>query len=266
MNQKLLLGRYLPGQSIIHQLDPRLKLFGSFYMIALLFFCSTWQSYLWMFFWLMIVVSASKIPWKFFLSGMKPLVGLILFTVSLQILFTGGEPVYFSWGIITISQFGLKHGVLVFFRFMFIILWSTLLTLTTDPLALSDAIESSLRPLEKVKFPAHEVALMLSIALRFVPTLLDEATTIMNAQRARGVSFNSGSLKKRLQAMIPLLVPLFINSFNRADELAIAMEARGYQGGAGRSKYRQLCWQKKDTVSMLLLITITVGVILLRKY
>ena len=184
--------------------------------------------------------------------------------MSLQILFTQGDHVYFQWGWITISEFGLKNGAYIFIRFVLIIFMSTLLTLTTPPLSLSDAIEYLLRPLKVVKFPAHEVSLMLSIALRFVPTLMDETEKIMNAQRARGVDFSEGNLMQKMKSIVPLLIPLFVSSFNRAEELATAMEARGYNGGDGRTKYRILRWEKEDTFVMIAFGLLTAALIFLR--
>ena len=262
---KLLLGRYIPGDSIVHQLDPRTKLLTSFYFIGIIFLCNNWQSYLMMFAFTLVAIFVSKINIAFFLRGVKPLIWLILFTVALQILFTGGEGTYFSWGIINISRFGIINGVFIFCRFVLIIFMSTLLTLTTPPLALADAIETLLRPLEKIKFPAHEVSLMLSIALRFVPTLMDETEKIMNAQRARGVDFGEGNLMQKMKAIVPLLIPLFVSSFNRAEDLATAMESRGYKGGDGRSKYRILKWETRDTLTLFVFAILTIALVYIRK-
>jgi energy-coupling factor transport system permease protein len=153
----------------------------------------------------------------------------------------------------------------IFLRFILIISISTLMTLTTQPLSMSDAVEFLLRPLKVIRFPVHEVSLMLSIALRFVPTLMDETEKIMNAQRARGVDFNDGKLIQRIKAIIPLLIPLFVSSFKRADELATAMEARGYQGGEGRTRYRKLTWHPRDTFAIFVLILLTIGMFMVRR-
>ncbi|MGX7025733.1 energy-coupling factor transporter transmembrane component T family protein [Vagococcus hydrophili] len=247
MMNKLILGRYIPGDSFIHNLDPRAKLVASFYFIAIIFLCNNFASFGLMFAFTLFAILLSKISVRFFIKGVKPLIWLILFTVILQVLFSQGGEVYFKWGIFTISEWGLKNGAYIFIRFVLIIFMSTLLTLTTPPLSLADAIEYLLRPLKAIKFPAHEISLMLSIALRFVPTLMDETEKIMNAQRARGVDFGEGNLMQKMKAIVPLLIPLFVSSFNRAEDLAIAMEARGYQGGEGRTKYRVLHWEKNDT-------------------
>lgn len=264
MMNKLILGRYIPGDSFVHRLDPRAKLIASFYFIGIIFICNNFYSFGLMFLFTLLAIRLSQINMRFFLRGVKPLVWLILFTVSLQILFTQGDHVYFQWGWITISEFGLKNGAYIFIRFVLIIFMSTLLTLTTPPLSLSDAIEYLLRPLKVVKFPAHEVSLMLSIALRFVPTLMDETEKIMNAQRARGVDFSEGNLMQKMKSIVPLLIPLFVSSFNRAEELATAMEARGYNGGDGRTKYRILRWEKEDTFVMIAFGLLTAALIFLR--
>jgi energy-coupling factor transport system permease protein len=265
MMDKLIFGRYIPGNSIIHKLDPRAKLMGSMYFIGIIFLANNWQTYTLLLLFTMLVIWLSKVKLSFFINGVKPLIWLILFTVILQVLFTGGGTVYFSWGPITVSQEGLLNGVYIFCRFVLIIFMSTLLTLTTMPLSLTDAIEFLLRPLLAIKVPVYEIALMLSIALRFVPTLMDETEKIMNAQRARGVDFGEGNVLQQMKAIVPLLIPLFVSSFNRAEELATAMEARGYQGGEGRSKYRLLKWETRDTLVIFAYAFLTIGLIFLRK-
>lgn len=254
---KLILGRYIPGDSILHRMDPRAKLVASFYYIGIIFLARSWPAYAVLFVFTMSLVLISKIKLGFFIKGVRPLLWLILFTVLLQIFFTRGGHVYWQWGFLTLTHYGLLNGAYIFMRFVLIIFMSTLLTLTTPPLSLADAIESLLKPLKAIRFPVYEVALMLSIALRFVPTLMDETTKIMNAQRARGVDFGEGSLLKQMKAIVPILIPLFVSSFNRADDLATAMEARGYQGGEGRSKYRILKWQMMDTLAMIAMVILT---------
>ena len=264
MLEKLLFGRYIQGNSYVHKMDPRAKLIGAFYFIVVIFLANNWITYAAMAAFTLLCIWLSDIPFKVFMNGVKPLIWLIAFTVLLQILFTTGGETYFSWGIIHVTSFGLVNGAFIFIRFVLIIFMSTLLTLTTMPLSLTDAIESLLGPFKKVNLPVHEIALMLSIALRFVPTLMDEATKIMNAQRARGVDFGEGNIIQQMKAVTPILVPLFVSSFNRADELANAMEARGYQGGEGRTKYRLLHWQSRDTLAMAGLALLTVLLIFLR--
>ncbi|MFT9214236.1 MAG: energy-coupling factor transporter transmembrane component T [Liquorilactobacillus nagelii] len=263
---KVLLGRYLPGSSFIHRLDPRSKLILSFYFIIIIFLANNWLTYLFMFAVVAGCILLAKIKLSFFWKGVQPLIWLILFTVVLQILFSRGETVYWQWGPFSLTQTGIISGIYVFFRFVLIIFMSTLLTLTTPPLEIAGALESLLKPLKKIHFPVYEVSLMLSIALRFVPTLLDEATKIMNAQRSRGVNFDTGSLRQRLHAVVPLLIPLFVSAFNRAEDLATAMEARGYHGGEGRTKYRVNQWRLRDTLSMFAFLLVTVIMFLLRTW
>ncbi|MEY8662285.1 energy-coupling factor transporter transmembrane component T [Ligilactobacillus faecis] len=261
---KLLLGRYLQGDSLIHRLDPRGKLVLCFYFVLIIFLCNNWQSYLLLTGATFIFVLLSKIDLRYFIKGLLPLIWLILFTVLLQVFFTRGGPVYWQWGPFSLTQFGLVNGVFVFCRFVLIIFISTLLTLTTPPLAIADATESLLKPLKKLKVPVYEISLMLSIALRFVPTLMDETTKIMNAQRSRGVDFSAGSLKERIKAVIPLLIPLFVSALSRAEELATAMEARGYRGGEGRTKYRAQTWHLRDTIALGVFLALTLGLLFLR--
>lgn len=258
MMNKLIFGRYIPGDSFIHKLDPRTKLLGSFYFIGIIFLANNWQSYLFLAAFTLVAIALSKISFTFFWKGVRPLLWLILFTVALQMFFTSGGIVYWQWGILRLTEFGVRNGIFIFCRFVLIIFMSTLLTLSTPPLELSDALEYVLRPLKAVKFPVHEISLMLSIALRFVPTLMDETEKIMNAQRARGVDFGEGNLIQKMQAIVPLLIPLFVSSFNRAEDLATAMEARGYQGGEGRTKYRILHWQRRDSAVVFVFALLTV--------
>ena len=258
MMDKLIFGRYIPGNSLIHRLDPRTKLMSAILFIIIIFFANNIITYLTLALFVGLAVVLSKV------NGIKPLIWLILFTVILQILFTSGETIFFRLGPIILSQEGLINGGFIFMRFVLIIFMSTLLTLTTIPLSLSDAIEYLLRPLAVIKVPVHEIALMLSIALRFVPTLMDETEKIMNAQRARGIDFGEGNIYEQMKSVVPLLIPLFVSSFNRAEELATAMEARGYKGGEGRTKYRQLSWQTRDTLTMVSFGVLTALLLLLR--
>ena len=264
MLDKLLLGRYLQGDSFVHQLDPRTKFISTFVFIIIIFLANNWLTYLILAIFTLVALLASKIPMKFFWNGVKPLLWVILFTVVLQMVFTTGGDVYFEWGFIKITSFGVINAVYIFLRFVLIIFISTLMTLTTPPLQIADAMESIMKPLGKIGVPVHEIALMLSIALRFVPTLMDEAQKIMNAQRARGVDFGEGNLFEQMKAIIPILIPLFVSSFNRAEDLATAMEARGYQGGTGRTKYRVLTYGKKAGVTALTLVVLTIALVVFR--
>lgn len=264
MMEKLIFGRYIPGNSFIHQLDPRAKLTSAIWFIVIIFLANNWLTYLVLALFVLTAIKLSAINPKFFINGVKPLIWLILFTVILQILFTSGQTIWFRFGPIVISQEGILNGVFIFMRFVLIIFMSTILTLTTMPLSLTDAIEYLLRPLAAVKVPVHEIALMLSIALRFVPTLMDETEKIMNAQRARGIDFGEGNIYQQMKAIVPLLIPLFVSSFNRAEELATAMEARGYKGGEGRTKYRKLSWESRDTLVIAAFGILSVSLFFLR--
>ena len=263
MLDKMLLGRYIQGDSWIHRLDPRTKLMSSFYFI-LIILANNWQTYLLLGLFTLLAIHLSGISIRFFINGVKPMIWLILFTVMFQVLFTYGGETYFKWRPIMITSLGIINGVFIFARLVLIIFMSTILTLTTAPLELTDGIEHLLRPLSKIGFPAHEIALMLSIALRYVPTLMDEAQKIMNAQRARGVEFDQGNFIERMKAVVPILVPLFVSAFNRAEEMATAMEARGYRGSEGRTKYRQLHYSKADGITYLALFLLTAALFVLK--
>lgn len=251
MGEKLIVGRYIPLESLVHQLDARAKLLIAVTYITLLFVANNWYSYLALIMFALLGIDLSRIPPAYFWRGIRPMIWLITFTALLQILFTPSPNEIFSLGLIAISRRGIERGLLIFMRFILIIVISTLLTLTTEALELADAIEFFLQPLNKIKFPVAETTMMLSISLRFVPTMVDEAEVIMNAQKSRGVSFDEGPLLQRIRSFVPILVPLFINSYDRAPQLATAMEARGYQGGENRTKYREFHWEKSDTLSIL---------------
>lgn len=248
---KLILGRYIPGQSLIHRLDPRSKLLAMFIYIIAIFWANNILTNSIIFAFTMLAILCSGISLRFFLRGVRPMITIILFTTIFQLLFAGGGEVFWQFGILKITSLGLSQAGIIFMRFVLIIFFSTLLTLTTTPLSLADAVESLLSPLKALKVPAHEIGLMLSLSLRFVPTLMDDTIRIMNAQRARGVDFGEGNLFQKVKSIIPILIPLFASSFKRADALAIAMESRGYQGGEGRSKYRFLQWRLVDTFAII---------------
>lgn len=261
---KLILGRYIPGNSLIHRLDPRSKLIAMILYIIIVFWANNFITNLIMLTFTLVIIFLSQVKLSFFFNGIKPMVGIILFTTIFQMLFTQGGEVFLSLWIIKITSYGLSQAALIFTRFLLIILFSTLLTLTTTPLSLADAVESLLKPLKRLKVPAHEIGLMLSLSLRFVPTLMDDTTRIMNAQRARGVDFGEGNLIQKVKSIIPILIPLFASSFKRADALAIAMEARGYQGGDGRTKYRLLKWTTKDSLTILVIISLGIFLFFLK--
>ncbi|HFI0252122.1 TPA: energy-coupling factor transporter transmembrane protein EcfT [Streptococcus suis] len=253
---KLILGRYIPGNSILHRLDPRSKLLAMFAFLLMIFWANNLITNILLIAFVFGLVMLSRIRLSFFINGLKPMIGIILFTTFFQVFFTPGATILWEFWIFKLSVEGLQQAGIIFVRFVLIIFFSTLLTLTTTPLSLADGIESGLAPLKRLKVPVHEIGLMLSMSLRFVPTLMDDTTRIMNAQRARGVDFNEGNLIQKVKSVIPILIPLFASSFKRADALATAMEARGYQGGEGRTKYRILAWKWADTVAILIMITL----------
>ena len=261
---KLILGRYIPGNSIIHRLDPRSKLLAMFLFILLIFWANNLVTNLLLFVFVFSLVLLSKVPLKFFLKGIQSMVFIIAFTTLFQLFLTSGGATIFQFAFIRITEAGLSQAGIIFSRFILIIFFSTLLTLTTTPLSLSDAVESWLKPLKVFKVPAHEIGLMLSMSLRFVPTLMDDTTRIMNAQRARGVDFGEGKLVQKVKSIIPILIPLFASSFKRADALAIAMEARGYNGGEGRTRFRRLAWKRNDSLAIISLLILAILLYILK--
>ncbi|WP_248035074.1 energy-coupling factor transporter transmembrane protein EcfT [Streptococcus sp. oral taxon 431] len=247
----MILGRYIPGNSIIHRLDPRSKLVAMILLIIIAFWANNPITNLILFIATGIFVVLSEVPLSFFIKGLRSMFFLIAFTTLFQLFFISGGQVLFYMGFIKITSYGVEQAGIIFCRFVLIIFFSTLLTLTTMPLSLATAVESLLGPLKRFKVPVHEIGLMLSMSLRFVPTLMDDTIRIMNAQKARGVDFGEGNVIQKVKAMIPILIPLFATSLKRADSLATAMEARGYQGGNGRSQYRQLNWMNRDSIALL---------------
>ena len=264
MMEKMIFGRYVPVDSIIHKLDPRSKLLFVFAFICIVFLANNFLTYAILTLFTIILIMLSRIPIGFLINGLKPILFLILFTFSLHLFFTEGGDLLFRFSFIHIYEEGLKQAIFISLRFMLLIFVTSLLTLTTSPISITDGLESLLNPFKRVKLPVHELALMMSISLRFIPTLMDETDKIMKAQTARGVDFSSGPIKERVKAVIPLLIPLFVSSFKRAEELAIAMEARGYRGGEGRTKYRLLKWSGRDTMAFAYLAVMVVLLILYR--
>lgn len=261
MLRDITIGQYYPAESLIHSLDPRTKILGSFFMIVALFMITPLWGYVIPFVALGIIIKTSKVPMKFIIKGLKPIMFFMIFAVTINIFFTPGR-IIFSFWIFEISLEGVERALMTLCRFSFLIVTSSLVTLTTSPMALTDGIERLFEPLKIVKFPAHELAMMMTIALRFIPTLIEEADKIMKAQTARGADFESGNIFNRAKNMIPLLVPLFISAFRRADELAMAMEARCYRGGVGRTRMNRLMFKNKDRVVLLLCLSYMAGIII----
>lgn len=245
MFKDITIGQYFPGESIVHRFDPRLKIITMIFFVISLFFINTFIPYIFVAIYLFIIIKIANLPLKVVLKGLKPLRWILLITFVINIFFLPGDPL-FKLGFLTISKEGLKTAFLMAIRLMFLVLGTSLLTYTTSPIELTDGIEALLKPMKKIGVPSHEIAMMMTIALRFIPTLIEETDKIMKAQMARGADFESGNIIKRSKNLVPLLVPLFVNSFRRADELATAMEARCYRGGVGRTKMKVLVLEKYD--------------------
>ncbi len=246
MLKDITLGQYFPGKSPIHLLDPRTKLIMLVIYIVALFMASGWVSYGLLFVFLAAVIRISMIPLNAIVKGMKPLAMILVFTGVLNLFFTQEGTVLVDFWIITITSGGLQRAVFMTVRILMLITCTFLLTYTTSPIALTDGLEALMKPLNKIKVPVHELSMMMCIALRFIPTLIEETDKIMSAQKARGADFENGSILDRAKALIPILVPLFISAFRRADELATAMECRCYQGGEGRTKMKLLRYTRWD--------------------
>lgn len=245
MLRDITLGQYYQVNSRLHRLDPRVKLIATFVYIISLFLFKNIAVYVIAGLWLFLVIKMSKVPFKFMVKGLKPVMMILLLTVICNMLFTQGTPIFSIWKI-TITYEGVKMAFFMTIRFVMLIVGSTIMTLTTTPNQLTDGLESILGPLKKLKVPVHEVAMMMAIALRFIPILMEETDKIMKAQIARGADFESGNLLKRVKAMLPILIPLFVSAFRRANDLAMAMESRCYRGGEGRTKMKPLIYKLED--------------------
>lgn len=264
MLKDITLGQYFPGNSFVHRLDPRTKLLFLIVYIVALFTANGWITYGLILVFLITVISVSKVPLKSILSGMKPLLLILIFTGVLNIFFTPGQTVWVSVGFVKITQEGVIRAIFMMGRILMLITGTFLLTYTTSPIALTDGLESLLNPLKKLHFPVHELSMMMCIALRFIPTLIEETDKIMSAQKARGADFETGNLFHRVKALVPILVPLFISAFRRADELATAMECRCYQGGDGRTKMKLLRFHRGDVLAFCAAALLLGGVVVLR--
>ena len=267
MLKDITLGQYFPGTSIVHRLDPRTKLIMLVVYIVALFMASGWVAYAALFACLAWVIKISTIPVKSIVKGMKPLVMILIFTGVLNLFFTreGSVLVNIADAVI-ITTGGLSRAAMMVARILMLITCTFLLTYTTSPIALTDGLEALMGPLKKIGVPVHELSMMMCIALRFIPTLIEETDKIMCAQKARGADFENGSLMDRAKALIPILVPLFISAFRRADELATAMECRCYQGGEGRTKMKLLRYHREDFVSFGIGAALLAGVMLLANF
>lgn len=264
MIKDITIGQYFPGDTIIHRLDPRVKLIAAVLFIISLFFIKSFYPYIFVVGYILTIVYLSKLPIKFILKGLKPLIFIISITFFINLFMTKGEVLY-DIGPLAITKEGLTQATFMALRLIFLVTGTSLLTLTTSPIALTDGIESLLSPFKRIGLPAHELAMMMTIALRFIPTLLEETDKIMKAQMARGADFESGNIINRAKSLVPLLVPLFINAFRRADELATAMEARCYRGGDNRTRLNELKFKRID-VAALGIMTVFFGAIIYTRF
>lgn len=264
MTRDITFGQYYPADSFVHRLDPRTKLIASVIFIATMFICKSYYSYLACFLFLMACVWVSKIPVSSVLKSIKAIVFVIVITVLINVFFYEEGKVLASWWVITITDQGLIFASKMAMRLVFLVTGTSLITLTTTPMNLTDGLESLFKPLKKIGFPVHDVAIIMSIALRFIPTLMEEIDKIMMAQKARGASFDSGGLIKRARALVPILIPLFVSTFRRADELALALDSRCYNATPNRTKMKVLKFTAKDAFSLLLVALFMGGIIALR--
>ena len=263
MIRDITIGQYYPADSVLHKMDPRAKLVGTLVFIISVFVFHTFPGYAVATIFLAAMIILSKVPVKFMFKGLKAIVMLLMITVVFNIFLTPGK-VLWQWGILHVTGEGISMAVRMAIRLVYLVIGSSLMTLTTTPNQLTDGLERLLRPLNKLHVPIHEIAMMMSIALRFIPILVEETDKIMRAQMARGADFENGSLIKRAKAMVPILVPLFVSAFRRANELAMAMEARCYHGSEGRTKMKPLKYEKRDRIAYISMV-LYLGVIIIVK-
>lgn len=263
MIKDITLGQYFPLDSVIHKIDPRFKIIFTILYIILVFFADSIATYSLVAVFCAMVILLSRIRFSIVVKSLKPLIFVIIITAFINVFFTNGDEILWSYGFIKISELGLINAVNMAFRLIFLVIGSSMLTYTTSPIMLTDGIESLLRPFSKIGLPSHEIAMMMTIALRFIPTLLEETQRIMTAQKSRGADFESGNIIKRAKALIPVLIPLFINAFKRADELSTAMECRCYRGGTGRTRMRELKSQRCDYIALGIMLIFSVLLITL---
>lgn len=264
MLKDITLGQYFPGNTAAHKLDPRTKILLVALYIAALFTAGSFLAYGLMALVLAACVRVSRVGLKALVKGLKPVLFIILFTGILNLFFTPGEGVLWAWGPLHITSSGLRNAAFMVLRIMLLIMGTFLMTYTTSPISLTDGLERLLNGLKRFRVPVHELTMIMSIALRFIPTLIEETDKIMSAQKARGADFESGNLMEKAKALVPILVPLFISAFRRADELATAMECRCYHGGEGRTKLHVLKYERRDYIALTLGVLILAGVIALR--
>lgn len=258
------LGQYIPGNSIFHRADPRTKILWTVAMMVLILIIQSFAGYAVATVFVAAVIFISEIPLKMIAKSLKPVLVFVLFTVVFNLLFYGGDTLLFAFGIIKVYLEGILFSVKMVLRIVLLIAAASVLTYTTTSVSITDGLESLMRPLSKIGFPAHDIAMMMSIALRFIPTFADETEKIMKAQASRGADFESGNLITKIKSYVPVLVPLFVGAFKRAEDMATAMESRCYRGGEGRTKFRVLSFGKPDLVILILTVVFTAAVILTR--
>ncbi len=265
MLRDITLGQYYPADSAVHDMDPRTKLFGTLIYIIALFLFNNLVGWTIVSLFLVLMICSCRVPLSYMVKGLKAIVMLLLIAAIFNLFLTTGTPL-FTIGPLTISDVGLRNAVMMTIRMIYLIVGTSIMTLTTTPNQLTDGLEQSLKFLNKIHVPVHEIAMMMSIALRFIPILIEETDKIMKAQMARGANFETGGIVKRAKAMVPLLVPLFVSAFRRAGDLALAMEARCYHGGEGRTKMKPLCYHRVDAVAYILIILFLISVIVSRMW
>jgi energy-coupling factor transport system permease protein len=263
MIRDITLGQYYAKDSVIHRLDPRVKILGTFVYLVMLFLVKDFIGFVFVMICLGAVIAASKVPVKFIVKGMKPILFILVFTFCINVFLYKGTIIW-QLGFLKITREGLHQAVFIAVRLAMLIFGTSLLTYTTKPMALTDGFESVLRPFARLGLPAHEIAMMMSIALRFIPTLLEETDKIMKAQQSRGADFESGNLIRRAKALIPILIPLFVSAFRIAQELAMAMESRCYRGGEGRTRLHNMKYEKRDIAGYILIAAFAVVIIAMR--
>lgn len=266
MIKDMTIGQYYPGDSVLHRLDPRMKLVLTFAMIVVIFLCKSFLSLALIALFTIAAAIASKVPAKMILKSLKPIVIILIFTAALNILYTQGGRTYFEWWKISVTEKGVNTAIFTMVRIIVLVVISSLLTYTTTPTMLTDALERVLSPLKIFKIKVHTLAMMMTLALRFIPTLIEEIDRIMNAQKARGADLETGGVFQRAKALVPIFVPLMVSSFRRAYELAFAMTCRCYTGGEGRTRMKQMKLGLRDIAAAVICVAVTASIIVLNHF
>lgn len=266
MIRDITIGQYYPGKSVLHSLDPRVKLIATFWLIVVIFLCKSFFSLGLIALTAVAAAAMSRVPAKMILKSLKPIVIILIFTAILNVFYTQGGETYFSWWKIEITEKGVNTAIFTMIRIVSLVVISSLLTYTTTPTMLTDALERILSPLKVFKIKVHTLAMMMTLALRFIPTLIEEIDRIMNAQKARGADLETGGLIERAKALVPIFIPLMVSSFRRAYELAFAMTCRCYTGGEGRTRMKQMKIAPRDIVAIIFCVAVTAGVIVLNHF